>query len=238
MQTVAACKALTPRKAIAPPLYERKAQVEADLPSGVRLDALDLQILRLLHGDARLSFRELAERLDSTTPTISARVKALEDVGILRGYHAALDHAVLGGASYVVSASVQPQHAMRAHAAIAALPGAHQAFLLAGGRVVAHVHLRAPVQTLAQLHERLAEIPGLQTYEANEVIHAAQSDALEDLPENVDVACHQCKGPIHGDPVKGKFGDRTHVFCCRHCLATFRDRFQLLQIRSGKQRPA
>lgn len=203
----------------------------------MRLDPLDLQILKLLHGDARLSFRELAEKLESTTPTVSARVKALEDVGILKGYHAALDHGVLGGTSYVVTASVQPQQAIPAHAAIAKLPGAHRTFLLPGGRIVAHVHLRAPAQTLAQLHEALAHVPGLTTYEASEVIHAAEAEALEELPEHVDVACHQCKGPIHGDPVKGKFADRTHVFCCRHCLATFRDRFELLQVRSTK-RPA
>lgn len=198
----------------------------------MRLDSLDLRIVRLLHEDARLSYRELAVRLGSTTPTVSARVKALEDVGILRGYRAELDHAVLGATSYIVTASVHPQQAVAAHAAISALPGAHQTFLLPGGRIVARVHLHPPALALPQLHERLAAIPGLQTYDASEVIQAAESPHLEELPENVDVPCHLCKGPIHAEPVKARFGERTHVFCCRHCLSGFRARYEELQARA------
>lgn len=201
----------------------------------MRLDALDLSILRLLHGDARLSFREVAERLGSTTPTISARVKALEELGILRGYHASLDHALLGGTSYLVTATVRPQDAVRAHAAIAALPGAREALLLPGGRVVARMHLRPPASTLPSLHAALAEVPGLLTYDANEVIHASQRSDLDDVPEDVDVPCHMCEGPIHGEPVKGRFGERAHVFCCRQCLQDFRARYETLVAGAAKK---
>lgn len=200
----------------------------------MKLGQLDLQIVRLLQEDARLSFREIAERLGSTTPTVSARVKALEDIGLLRGYRAEVDHAVLGGASYVLSLTVHPKEATRAHEAVAKLPGAYNAYLLPGGRIVAHVHLRPAGGgggglSLAQLHQHVAEVPGLQTYDASEVILSHERPPVEDLPENVEVPCHQCKGPIHGDPVKGKFGERTHVFCCRHCLGTFRERYEDLQ---------
>lgn len=204
----------------------------------MRLGPLDVQILQLLRQDARLSFRELAERLGSTTPTVSARVKALEDIGILRGYRAQLDHAVLGGTSYVVTLAVHPQQAAQAQTLVATLPGAHQSFLLIGGRIVCHVHLRPPGFGLAQLHERLAAIPGLQTYDASEVIHSHEHAELAELPENVEVPCHQCKGPIHADPVKGKLGERTHVFCCRQCLADFRARYDALEAAKTGRPPA
>lgn len=196
----------------------------------MKLGQLDLLIVRALQEDARLSFRELAERLGSTTPTVSARVKALEDIGLLRGYRAQVDHAVLGGASYVLTLTVHPKEARAAHEAVAALPGVHGAHLLPGGRIVAHVHLRPKGgMTLAQLHQHVAEVPGLQTYEAGEVIRSHERPAIEELPEDVEVPCHQCKGPIHGDPIRGKFGERTHVFCCRQCLGAFRARFEEME---------
>lgn len=195
----------------------------------MRLDPLDLRILELLQADARLSFREIAERLASTTPTVSARVKALEDLGLLRGYHAQIDQAVLGGSGYVLTLAVEPQAARAALAAMQALPGLQGAHLLAGGRIVATIHLRPPAFALAHLHEALLAVPGLRTYDASEVLDGHQGVPAVALPENVDVPCHQCQGPIHGDPVKGKFAERTHVFCCRQCLADFRQRFEALQ---------
>ena len=220
---------LAARAPEAPPAYDRKAQAGHDFTACMRLDRLDVQIVALLQEDARLSYREIAERLGSTTPTVSARVKALEDVGILRGYRAQLDHAMLGGSSYIVTLAMQPQAAHDALAAVGKMPGVYSVHLLPGGRIVSHIHLRPPATTLAQLHHALAQLPGLLTYDASEVIAGHEHPPVEDLPENVEVPCHQCRGPIHGDPVKGRFGERTHVFCCRQCLGAFRDRFQSLE---------
>lgn len=203
----------------------------------MRLDHLDVRILGLLQEDARLSFREIAQRLGSTTPTVSARVKALEDVGLVKGYRAQLDPSVLGGSGYVLTLATQPSAARDALAAVQEMPGVHSAHLLPGGRIVAHVHLRPPAYALPHLHQAVARLPGLLTYDAAEVIEGRERLHVEDLPENVEVPCHQCKGPIHGDPVKGRFAERTHVFCCRQCLGAFRERFEALQAAAKPVKP-
>jgi Lrp/AsnC family leucine-responsive transcriptional regulator len=194
----------------------------------MRIDALDASIVGLLQEDARLSFREIAEKLGSTTPTVSARIKVLEDIGLLQGYHARLDPTVLGGAMYIVTVNVHPQSAREALAKLQAMPGITRCHLLAGGRLVAQAHLRPPSLGLPHLHEALATLPGLATYDASEVLAGQEQRPREALPENVEVPCHQCQGPIHAEPVKGRFGERAHVFCCRQCLVTFRERFEKL----------
>lgn len=199
----------------------------------MRLDRLDVQIVSLLQEDARLSFREIAERLGSTTPTVSARIRALEDIGLLQGYHARIDPTVLGGSTYMLSVTVQPQAAREALGKLQEMPGVMRVHLLAGGRLAAHAHLRPPANGLPQLHEAIATIPGLVTYDASEVLAGQEHRPTQQLPENVEVPCHQCQGPIHGDPVKGRFADRTHVFCCRQCLTSFKDRFEKLQKGAG-----
>ncbi|USX06776.1 Lrp/AsnC family transcriptional regulator [Paraburkholderia fungorum] len=61
------------------------------------LDKTDLRILRELSTDGRLSWRELAERINlSLTPTLR-RVHKLEEQGIIRGYIAQLDEGKLIG---------------------------------------------------------------------------------------------------------------------------------------------
>ncbi|OYY72166.1 Lrp/AsnC family transcriptional regulator [Sphingomonas sp. 28-63-12] len=59
-------------------------------------DRIDRQILELLQDDGRMTNVELAERVGLTAPPCLRRVRALEEQGAIRGYHASLDAATLG----------------------------------------------------------------------------------------------------------------------------------------------
>ncbi len=62
----------------------------------MHLDELDQRILDELQRDARVANAELARRLNLSPPAVHARVKRLEERGILRGYVALLDREQLG----------------------------------------------------------------------------------------------------------------------------------------------
>lgn len=59
-------------------------------------DRIDRQILALLQEDGRMTNVELAERVGLTAPPCLRRVRALEEEGVIQGYHAALDPGSLG----------------------------------------------------------------------------------------------------------------------------------------------
>ena len=60
------------------------------------LDRIDRDILNLLQQDGRMTNVELAERVGLTAPPCLRRVRALEQAGVIRGYHAECDAAKLG----------------------------------------------------------------------------------------------------------------------------------------------
>lgn len=60
------------------------------------IDRIDRQILSLLQDDGRMTNVDLAERVGLTAPPCLRRVRALEEGGAIRGYHADLDAARLG----------------------------------------------------------------------------------------------------------------------------------------------
>lgn len=62
----------------------------------IDLDKLDMQILSALQNEAKLSFRELAKRLNVATRTVQARIQHMQDIGIIKGYHASFDYEQLG----------------------------------------------------------------------------------------------------------------------------------------------
>ena len=58
-------------------------------------DTIDRRILELLQDDGRMTNVELAERVGLTAPPCLRRVRALEEAGAIRGYHAEIDAATL-----------------------------------------------------------------------------------------------------------------------------------------------
>src|SRR5262245_52520223 len=60
------------------------------------LDSIDIEILRLLQEDGRISNAELAQRVGLAPPTVLRRVKLLEERGYIKGYVALVDPLAIG----------------------------------------------------------------------------------------------------------------------------------------------
>ena len=59
-------------------------------------DKIDRHLLTELQDEGRITNVELAKRVGLTAPPCLRRMRALEDAGVIRGYHAELDPAKLG----------------------------------------------------------------------------------------------------------------------------------------------
>jgi Lrp/AsnC family transcriptional regulator, leucine-responsive regulatory protein len=74
------------------------------------LDRIDRAILKALASDGRVSWRELAERVNLSLTPVLKRVQRLERDGFITGYSARIDEARLGGAICVfVSVQLEKQ---------------------------------------------------------------------------------------------------------------------------------
>jgi DNA-binding Lrp family transcriptional regulator len=61
-----------------------------------KLDRVDRRILRALQDDGRMTNVELARRAEISAPPCLRRVRALEEAGYIRGYHANINAEALG----------------------------------------------------------------------------------------------------------------------------------------------
>ena len=80
------------------------------------MDAIDRQLLTHLQADGRITNGELASRVGLTAPPCLRRVRALEEAGIIQGYHAQLNAQQLGFGITVfamVSLKSQAESALR-----------------------------------------------------------------------------------------------------------------------------
>ena len=60
------------------------------------LDSIDRRLLAELQDEGRVTNVDLARRVGLTAPPCLRRVRALEEAGVIRGYHADLDASSLG----------------------------------------------------------------------------------------------------------------------------------------------
>jgi Lrp/AsnC family transcriptional regulator, leucine-responsive regulatory protein len=60
------------------------------------IDAVDAAILRILAGEARVTMADLARSVGLSAPSVTERVRRLEEAGIIRGYGARIDPTALG----------------------------------------------------------------------------------------------------------------------------------------------
>ena len=114
--------------------WPNPAAVECFVPA--RLDAIDRKILKELQEDGRITNVELASRVGISAPPCLRRVRALEEAGVIKGYHAELDASKLGFAITVfamVSLKSQAEEDLRGFEQhIKSLPEVRECHMLNG----------------------------------------------------------------------------------------------------------
>ncbi|TCO71912.1 Lrp/AsnC family transcriptional regulator [Rhodovulum euryhalinum] len=145
------------------------------------LDRQDRAILRVLSAEGRLPVAELARRIGlSKTPT-QARMRRLEEAGIITGYRAMLNPIRLGLAHVAfveVRLSDTREAALRQfNAAVRAIPEIEECHMIAGGfDYLLKVRTADMVQYREVMAERLSGLPHVantSTYVAMEAVKDA-----------------------------------------------------------------
>ncbi|EMY34259.1 AsnC family transcriptional regulator [Arthrobacter crystallopoietes BAB-32] len=110
-------------------------------PKNVRgpdLDETDRLILRLLQADARMPNNALAARAGIAASTCHARIRSLQERGVIRGYHADVDPAAVGRGLQALIAIRLQAHARanltRFEDYLAGLPAVEGIFFVTGDR--------------------------------------------------------------------------------------------------------
>ena len=102
----------------------------------IKLDRIDRKILRDLQAEGRMTNVDLAKRAGISAPPCLRRVRALEESGFIRGYHADVNPEAIGYAVTVfaqVGLESQAEPDLKAfEALIATWPEVREANMLAG----------------------------------------------------------------------------------------------------------
>lgn len=190
------------------------------------LDRTDAAILRCLQENARASLHTVAKKVGVSVPTVSSRLKNLEQLGIVRGYRVLLDPDRLAATSVTLLVKTKPRAADEVARRIASQAWARRVLTGRPGWILVDVSPLAP----ADLDPITAKVSALQ--DVVEVQEYAGLRTVKDEPVVIpgdhliaNVPCFECQGPIHGEPVKVRRDGRYHYFCCHTCERLYFEKY-------------
>jgi Lrp/AsnC family leucine-responsive transcriptional regulator len=124
----------------------------------MNMDETNLHLLRLLQEDGRMTVADLARAVARSESTVRERLDALEEKGVLTGYHAQVDWSKAGlPATAVVRARCDLNQLPAAKRALSSMPNVTRALFTTGPRPVL-LHMR--VRDIQHLQSLLREALG------------------------------------------------------------------------------
>ncbi|KRD43011.1 AsnC family transcriptional regulator [Cellulomonas sp. Root930] len=144
------------------------------------MDAIDREILAQVQRDGRQTLTELAERVQLSVSPCHRRLRALEQTGVITGYHARLDPASLGlGFAALVFVTMREATGGSIGAfesAVADLPNVLQAQRLFGEPDLLRVVARDLADYQRLYDDQLAALPGVQRLTSTLVMRSIVED--------------------------------------------------------------
>jgi Lrp/AsnC family leucine-responsive transcriptional regulator len=124
----------------------------------IELDELDRRILEILVGDARISLKQLAGRVNLSSPATSERLRRLEERGVIRAFTVDVDPRALG---YELQAIVRIRPMPGKLAAVQKLVAEIREFsecdkVTGDDCFIGRLHLRS-IEQLDQILDRIAD---------------------------------------------------------------------------------
>jgi len=129
-------------------------------------DEVDKGILRLMQADARISYAEIAKRLNVPESTVRYRVKRLLDTKVIRKVMALVDPRKVGfDVSAVVMVKVDPNYLLEALKGVASFEEVQHVFQSTGEYdIISVIHVR-DMKALNEFKQRVKMLEGVKDVE-------------------------------------------------------------------------
>lgn len=200
----------------------------------MNINQTDLGLLELLLEDGRMSFNELARQLNISTPTVSTRLRKLEELGIIKGFHIRLDHDRLNQLTVLATVDPNPGKAEELLKELENNEMVRELYSLDGSQLQIKATLPGGAD-IRVLLDFLGNQELVRSYSWKVVLrtHKELPRGYINQGTSLNQPCQYCKGPIQGEPVKHKLDGRARYFCCPICEREYLKRYERLKAGVG-----
>lgn len=204
----------------------------------LNLDDVDRKILRELQNDGRASFRDVSARISVSTPTVSSRVQAMVEMGLIRGYSTMLDADMLGQVSVVLLLESKPADLDKVVEKIKDQELVRHIYVLSDSRVMCILSFYNQFKYQRFL-ESLASVPEITRMDNSMVMRVPKESPRAALTDEAGllIKCYYCGHMMKDEGVKIKLDGKYHYLCCSVCERLYREKYEKLKKSAGTLKP-
>lgn len=196
----------------------------------MKLEPLDIRILELLESDGRLSYREIARKAGTTTPTVSSKVDTFRKIGLIGGFTVRISAEHLGEITILLHIECKPSDTERIIGVLKGRKDVRELFVVDGS----HIHSKITVldnNSLNAFLNDLGNISEIRSYNYRTITRTLKENCRAALFDglNVTIGCFYCKKPMHDTPVKIKMDGRDHYLCCNSCAKLYKEKYEKMK---------
>lgn len=196
----------------------------------MQLDETDVHILRVLHENGRLSFKQIADKVKVSVPTVSSKIAILERLGVIRGYSVNLDPERLGEMSIMVSVKARPSDLRNVAERLAQDDHVRGAYILSNCRLLLVCTFTEPF-LVNDFMIRMGEVPEIMEYEAGKVIGTIRDEPRALIKPGLSMVmdCAFCHEHYRGEGVKVKLDSKDYFVRCSTCAKALQEKFSRMK---------
>ncbi len=194
----------------------------------IQLDGIDAQIIEMLQRDGKMLYKDIAQKVGVSLPTVRARVQKLVELGVIKKFTVIVDaDKILGKARAIALLQVEPANVEEAMAKLAGLKEVREVYRTAGANPLVLKVEANDLDELGQLvSSRLAGIEGVSACSLLVVTKTGKEEygASVEAEVMVQFKCSFCNAPILGRPyIEYIEGGRYH-FNSEECAKAYKQK--------------
>ncbi len=196
----------------------------------MKLEPLDIRILELLEEDSRQSYREIAKKANTTTPTVSSKVETFKNIGLIRGFTTSISAEHLNEITILLHIDCKPSDMKIILDVLNERQDVRELFVVDGSQI----HAKITVLDHASLNgflEELGRLEEIRSYNYKTITRTMKENCRAVLFDglNVTIGCFYCKKPMADAPVKLKMDGKDHYLCCNSCEKLYKEKYNKLK---------
>jgi len=205
---------------------------------GIKLDELDVGILKLFQRDGRMLYKDVASHLNVSLPTIRARVKRLRELGVIKKFMVVVDPDKIFGkirAVFVIEGKTPELESIGAK--LAEMEEVREVFLTTGAfGIIAMVEVDNIVELEELITRKIAEIPNILDAKTSVVVKTLKEEfGISVKPEAVvQLRCAFCGGIIVEEPYVEEINGVKYYFHGKACADGYKEKLRKMKTHEGK----
>ncbi len=184
----------------------------------MKLDGTDINILKALMDNGRLSFRQIAEQVKVSVPTVSSKISNMENLGLIRGYQVILDTEGLGELSVVLLIRARPSDLEDLAERMKLDDRVRSLYMLSSARMMLMCTFIDPMQVNDYVRG-LANYPEIIDYHISNITKVVKEEQRPLVEEGIVIlpSCARCGKRITEHGVKVRREGKNRFYCNDEC---------------------